>query len=70
MLGESQITQSLKVRDLGVIFDQFLTFMIMLRLYADAHIFIIETLEKLGICYRIMQFYYYSCTYYLSIILL
>ena len=25
-VGESQITQSLKVRDLGVIFDQFLNF--------------------------------------------
>ena len=43
-VGESQITQSLKVRDLGVI----------LLLYVEAHIFIIETMEKLGICYRIM----------------
>ena len=55
-VGESHITQSLKVRDLGVTFDQFfiLIFMIILQLYVDAHIFILETLEKLGIYHRIM----------------
>ena len=53
-VGESQITQSLKVRDLGVRFDQFLTLMIILLLYVEAHIFILETLEKLVIYYRIM----------------
>ena len=53
-VGESQITQSLKVRDLGVTFDQFSTLMIILLLYVEAHIFILETLEKLGIYYRIM----------------
>ena len=55
-VGESMITQSSKVRDLGVIFDQFLNF--------DDHIIVIcrsthfhkllETLAKLGIYYRIM----------------
>ena len=55
-VGESQVTQSLTVRDLGVTFDQFLnsTLMIILLLYVEAHIFILETLEKLGIYYRIM----------------
>ena len=38
------------MRDLGVTFDQF----IILQLYVEAHIFIFETLEKLGIYYRIM----------------
>ena len=52
-VGESQITHSLKVRDLGVTFDQFLNLIILL-LYVEAHIFILETLEKLGIYYRIM----------------
>ena len=47
-VGESQITQSLKVRDLGVTFDQYLNFDV------EAHIFILETLEKLGIYYHIM----------------
>ena len=32
----------------------FSTLMIILLLYVEAHIFILETLEKLGICYRIM----------------
>ena len=54
-VGESQITESLKVRDLGVSFDQFLNF--------DDHItdicrityFHIRNIEKnLGIHYRIM----------------
>ena len=49
-VGESQITKSLKVRDLGVTFDPF----IILLLYVEAHIFILETLEKLGIYYCIM----------------
>ena len=47
VVSESQITQSLKVRDLGGTFDQFLNF--------NDHIFILETLETLGICYRIMN---------------
>ena len=47
-VGESMITQSSKVRDLGVIFDQFL----ILLLYVEVHFFILET--KLGICYRMM----------------
>ena len=37
-VGESQITQSLKVKDLGVTFDH-----IILLLYVEAHIFILET---------------------------
>ena len=45
-VGDSQITQSLKVRDLGVTFNQFLNLFL--------HIFILETLEKLGIYYRIV----------------
>ena len=52
-VGKSLITQSLKVRDLAVTFDQFLNF--------DDHItaicrsiFILETFEKLGIYYRLM----------------
>ena len=53
-LSVSQITQSLKVRDLGVTFDHFSTLMIILLLYVEAHIFILETLEKLRIYYRIM----------------
>ena len=37
------ITQSSKVRDLGVIVDQFLNFDDNILLYAEAHIFILET---------------------------
>ena len=48
-VGESQITQSLKVRDLGVTFNPFSYVMIILQLYVEAHIFILETLEELGI---------------------
>ena len=53
-VGESQITQSLKVRDLGVTLTNFSPLMIILLLYVEAHIFVLETLEKLGIYYRIM----------------
>ena len=54
-VGESQITQSLKVRDLGVTLGvNFSNLLIILLLYVEAHIFILETLEKLGIYYRIM----------------
>ena len=53
-VGETQITQSLKVIDLGVTFDQFLNFDDHTVLHVEAHIFIFETLEKLGIYYRIM----------------
>ena len=48
-VGESQITQSLKVRDLGVIFDKFLNLMIILVLYVKEHIFILETLENINV---------------------
>ena len=56
-VSESQITQSLKLRDLCVTFDQFLKFddhITAICLYVEAHIFILETLEKLEIYYRIM----------------
>ena len=47
-LGESQITQSLKVRVLSVTFDHnFSTLMIILLLYVEAHIFILETIRNL-----------------------
>ena len=44
-VGESMITHSPKVKDLGVIFDQFLNFddHIILLLFVEAHIFILET---------------------------
>ena len=44
-VGKSMITQSSKVKDLGVIFDQFLNFelIIILLLYVEAHIYILET---------------------------
>ena len=41
----SQITQSLKMRDLGVTFDQFLNLDDHVTAYIEAHIFILETLE-------------------------
>ena len=51
----SQITQSLKVRDLGVIFDQFLNFDDHITAICRSTYFLIrETVEKIGICYRIM----------------
>ena len=40
-VGESMITQSSKVRDLGVIYDYI--YSIILLLYVEAHIFILET---------------------------
>ena len=39
-VGDSIIQQSSKVRDLGVIFDQFLSLMIILVLFVCQHIFI------------------------------
>ena len=51
-VGDCQITQSLKVRDLGVTFAQFLNFDD--HITAICEIFILETLEKLGIYYCIM----------------
>ena len=42
-VGESMITQSSKVRDLGVIFDQFLNFDDHITAICRAHIFILET---------------------------
>ena len=53
-VGVSQITQSLKVRDLGVTFDQFLNFDDHITAICRSTYFILETLEKLGIYYRIM----------------
>ena len=53
-VGESQITQSLKVRDLGLHSTNFSTLMIILLLYVESHNFIIETLEKFRIYYCIM----------------
>ena len=53
-VGESQITLSLKVRDLGVSFDQFLNFADHITAICRSTYFILETLEKLGIYYRIM----------------
>ena len=41
-VGESMISQSSKERDLGIIFDQFLNLMIILLLYVEANIFILE----------------------------
>ena len=42
-VGESQITQSLKVRHLWAHLTNFSTLMIILLLYVEAHIFILET---------------------------
>ena len=39
-VGDSVIAQSSKVRDLGVIFDQFLKFMGILAVFVGQHIFI------------------------------
>ena len=54
-VGESMITQSSKVRDLGAIFDHLIILMIILLLYVDAHRFILETLTKLGTYYHMMH---------------
>ena len=40
--------------DISAIEEYVIIIMIILLLYVEAHIFILETLEKLGICYRIM----------------
>ena len=53
-VGESQITQSLKVRDLGFTFDQFLNLDDHITSICRRTYFILETLEKLGIYYRMM----------------
>ena len=45
-VGESMITQSSKVRDLGVILTNFSTLMIILLLYVEAHIFILVTRQN------------------------
>ena len=42
------------MRDLGVTFDQFLNFDVILLLYVEAYIFILETLDQFGMYYRIM----------------
>ena len=59
-VDESMITQSSKVRDLGVIFDQFINVNDHITdiIYRSAH-FHIRNIGKLGI----YLFYYYSCTY-------
>ena len=53
-VGESQITQSLKVRDLGVTFDQFLNFDDHITAICRSTYFHIRNIGKLGIYYRIM----------------
>ena len=53
-VGESMITQSSKVRDLESYSTNFSTSMTILLLYVEAHIFILETLAKLEIYYRMM----------------
>ena len=57
-VGESHVTQSLKVRDLGV--DRFLNF--------DDHITAICRItyfhiRNIGKIWNLLSFYYYSCTY-------
>ena len=44
-VGESKITQSSKVSNLGIIFNK--TLMIILLLYVEAHIFILKNMEKI-----------------------
>ena len=53
-VGESQITQSLKVRDLGVTFDQFLNFDDHITAICRSTYFHIRNIGKIRICYRIM----------------
>ena len=53
-VGESQITQSLKVRDLGVTFDQFLNFDDHITAICRSTYFHIRNIGKLGIYYRTM----------------
>ena len=53
-VGESQITESLKVRDLGVTFDQFLNFDDHINAICRSTYFHIITVEKIGIWYCIM----------------
>ena len=53
-VGESQITQSLKVRDLGVTFDQFLNFDDHITAICRSTYFHIRNIGKKEISYRIM----------------
>ena len=53
-VGESQITQSLKMRDLGVTFDQFLNFDDHITAICRSTYFHIRNIGKLGIYYCIM----------------
>ena len=53
-VGESQITQSLKVRDLGVTFDQILSFDNHITAICRSTYFHIRNIRKIGIYYRIM----------------
>ena len=54
-VGESQIMQSLKVRDLGVTFDQFLNFDDHITAICRSTYFHIRNIGKnIGIYYRIM----------------
>ena len=64
-VGESMITQSSKMRDLGVIFDQFLNFGDHITAICRRTHFHTRNMAKLGIYYRMMLvlLYYYSCTY-------
>ena len=53
-VGESQIAQSLKLRDLGVTFDQFLNFDDHITAICRSTYFHFTNIGKLGIHYRIM----------------
>ena len=53
-VGEIQITQSLKLRDVDVTFDQFLKFDDHITAVCRSTYFYTKTLEKVGIYYRIM----------------
>ena len=50
-VGERMITQSSKVRDMGVIFDKFINFDDRITAICRSTHFHIRTKEKLGICY-------------------
>ena len=69
-VGESQITQSLKVRDLGVSFDQFLNFNYHITAICRSTYFHIRNIGK--ICYRIMLvlllFMHLLVVYYIIVI--
>ena len=47
-VGDMQVSPSSKVRDLGVVFDQYLTFMIILVVFASLLIFTCVASEEFG----------------------